>query len=110
MEALKRNVNIIGISILAILLIFYNLSIKDDIIYCGTITDIESFSLKSVKTDFLVIKLTNGQTIKVAGTEYYQTVGKPVEVVESTSLLGSKAYKIKSTPTNNNGVQLKHMC
>ena len=95
METLKNNVNPIGISILVILFILYNLSVNDDIIYSGTIADIESFSLKSVKTEFLVVKISNGQTVKIAGTEYYQTVGKTVEVIETTNLLGSKTYKLK---------------
>ncbi len=77
------------------LICFYNLSVNDDIIYSGTITDIESFSLKNVKTEILVVKISNGQTVKIAGTEHYQTVGKPVEVIETTSLLGSKTYKLK---------------
>ena len=71
MEALKKNINLIGIAILAILFILYNLSTNNNAIYCGTITDIESFSLKSVKTDFLVIEIDNGKTIKIVGNEYY---------------------------------------
>ena len=81
---------------LVILFILYNLSTNDDIIYSGTITDIESFSLKGVKTEFLVVDINNGQTVKIAGTEYYQTIGKPVEVIESISLLGNKTYMLKN--------------
>jgi hypothetical protein len=95
MEVLKKNVNLIGISILAILFLLYNLSINDDVIYSGTISDIESFSLKGVKTEFLVVDINNGQTVKISGTEHYQTIGKPVEVIESTSLLGNKTYMLK---------------
>lgn len=110
MEALKKNVNLIGISILVTLFILYNLSIDDDIIYCGTITDIKSHSLKSVKAEFLVVEINNGKTVDIAGTEYYQTVGKPVEVIESTSLLGNKSYKLKNTATNSGDGQLKREC
>ena len=110
MEVLKKNINSIGIAILAILFILYNLNPDDDIIYCGTITDIESYSLKSVKTDFLIIKLNNGKTIEIPGNEYYQTVGKPVEVIEKTSLFGNKTYKVNNTSTNSDGTQLKHTC
>ena len=110
MEALKKNVNLIGIAILATLLILYNLRLDDDIIYCGTITDIKYHSLKSVKTEFLVVEFNNGKTVEIAGTEYYQTVGKPVEVIESTSLLGNKSYKLKNTATNSEAGQLKREC
>jgi len=110
MEALKKNVNTIGIAILATFFILYNLSLDDDIIYCGTITDIKTHSLKSVKTDFLVVEISNGITVDIAGTEYYQTVGKPVEVIESTNLLGTKTYKIKNTATGSEDGQLKREC
>ena len=110
MEALKKNVNLIGISILVTLFILYNLSLGDDIIYCGTITDIKSHSLKSVKTEFLVVEISNGISVDIAGTEYYQTVGKPVEVIESTSLLGAKSYKLKNTANNSGDDQLKREC
>jgi hypothetical protein len=96
MEVIKRNVNLIGIATLALLLILYNLNTDDDIVYEGTITGVETYSLKSVETEFLVIDIHNGQTVKVAGNEYYQTVGKPVEVIESTNILGNKSYKLKT--------------
>jgi hypothetical protein len=110
MEALKKNVNLIGISILATLFILYNLSFDGDTIYCGTIKDINSHSLKSVKTEFLVVEISNGRTVNITGTEYYQTVGKPVEVIESTSLLGNKSYKLKNNATNSKDGQLKREC
>lgn len=103
-------VNAVGLTILSILLISYNLSIDDDIIYCGTITDIESFSLKSVQTDFLVIKINNNKTIKVPGTEHYQAIGKPVEIIETTNLLGKKTYKIINNAQSNNMSHIKRQC
>ncbi len=89
----KKYINIIGLSTLIILLIIYNLKTGNNVIYCGKITKIESFSIKSIKTDFLIITMNSGEIIKIPSTDYYQPVGKSVEIVGSTDLFGNKLYK-----------------
>ena len=107
---LKRNTVTIALTLLILIVVLYNFLHDRDVIYCGTIKDIESFSLKSIKTEFLIISIIGDTTIRVPGTEHYQPIGMPVEVIESTSLLGNKSYKLINASSNINWSKVKRVC
>ena len=107
---LKRNTVTIALTLLILIVVLYNFLHDRDVIYCGTINDIESFSLKSIKTEFLIVSIIGDTTIRVPGTEHYQPIGMPVEVIESTSLLGNKSYKLLNASSNINWSQVKRVC
>lgn len=107
---LKNNTVTIVLILLILTVILFNFQHDRVIIYCGTIKDIESFRLKSTKTDILIISIDGDTMIRVPVTEHSQSIGMPVEVIEATSILGNKSYRLITSSSNMNWSQLKRVC